>query len=186
MQSAMQKKTPCHHDALIENLEGRQLFAVAVALAAPDTLTFVGNNAADTVNIQDDGAGTIQGSATNGAGVVTPFGPFFGIRRVVVIGNGGDDHVLYQFTGDLLGGPFAKRQITVDLGQGEDVFRLDATADIDLGKQARLNVKVHGGVDDGRDDLAVNYRGEMDGRWRLTESGGDGNDHVRAETLFDA
>lgn len=185
MQHAVQDRIPRHHAPLVENLEGRRLFAVAIALAAPDMLTFVGNNAADTINIQDNGAGTIQGSATNGAGVVTPFGPFFNIRRVVVQSGGNDDNVSYQFTGDLLGGASAKRRISVDLGQGEDVFRLDASADVDLGKHARLDVNVHGGVDDGRDDLGVNYRGEMDGGWRLTMNGGDGNDRVRAETLFD-
>src|SRR3954464_7440551 len=93
---------------LLENLEGRQMFTVVVALTAADTLTFTGNNAADTISIQDNGAGVISGSATGPGGAAAPFGPFFNIRQVSVNSNGGDDAVTYQFTGDMLGGPFAK------------------------------------------------------------------------------
>jgi hypothetical protein len=148
-------------------------------------VTFTGNNAADTISIQDDGAGVISGTATGPGGGAAPFGPFFNIRQVNVNTNGGDDTVTYQFTGDMLGGPFAKRRITVNLGQGEDKFLLDASADIDLGKKARLNVQAFGGIDDGRDQLTARYEGEMDGRFLLTMHGGDGNDNVSADVLFD-
>src|SRR5688500_11328477 len=60
---------------LFENLEGRRLFSVAVAMAAAGTLTFTGNNAADTVNIEDNGSGVISGNVTNAAGGQTAFGP---------------------------------------------------------------------------------------------------------------
>src|SRR5688500_6614473 len=101
---------------LFENLEGRRLFSVAVAMAAAGTLTFTGNNAADTVNIEDSGSGVISGNVTNAAGAQTAFGPVGGVRTVVVRTGGGNDEVNYRFTGDLTNNPFGRRRINVNLG----------------------------------------------------------------------
>jgi hypothetical protein len=173
------------HVPLVENLEDRRLFAVAVALVAPDTLNFTGNAAADTLSIRDNGLGMIQGTITNAAGVPVAFGPFVNIRRVNIRMGGGDDVVTYEFTGDLVGGPLARRRVNVNLGGGDDTFKLNATTDIDLGPTARLEVNATGGPGLGRDDLGANYHGELDGGWKLNMNGGNADDHVLADVLFD-
>jgi hypothetical protein len=180
-QRKRQRQENVQRQPMLENLENRQMFAVIAVYTAPDMVQFTSNAAADTIDITDDGMGTITATATSPAGVVTTFGPYANIRNVIVDGGGGADTVNYEFTGDLLG----KRRITVDLGTGADTFNLDASADIDLPKKSRLDVSVRGGADNSPDDLSANYQGEMDGGWRLNMTGGGGNDTLLADVLFD-
>src|SRR5687768_18220084 len=79
--------------AAFEPLEGRRLFAVGIAFVAPDTLVFTGNHEADYVNLVDNGAGALSGSRSVGGGVIAPFGPVAGIRRIVVNTHGNSDAV---------------------------------------------------------------------------------------------
>ena len=163
-----------------ESLENRQLFAVAVAFIAPDTLTFTGNAANDAIYITDNGAGGISGSATNAAGVLAPFPAFAGIRKVFIQTNAGNDYVSYQITNDLAP---AGHQLTVDLGAGNDILKVSAGADIDISGQSYLQMKLTGNMGD--DIMKVFYRGEMDGRFDMTIDGNDGHDRLSTEANFD-
>ena len=167
--------------AAVEPLEGRQLFAVAIAFVAPDTLVFTGNGDADVVNINDNGAGVISGSRSVVGGVVAPFGPVGGIRRVIVNTHGNTDRVSYNVTGDTLAGGY--RSLSVSLGDGDDGFRFNATADIDLGPNAFVDVRASGG--NGKDYMGAFYRGELDGNLRVTMSGGAGDDRMVTDAKMD-
>lgn len=163
-----------------DTLEGRRLFAVAIGFVAPDKLTFTGDAADDTVIINDNGAGTVSGQVTNPAGVLVPFGPVFGIKQLDVKTLDGNDYVRYTLTGD----PTVVHNHRVDLGLGDDVFKMDATADIDFGPNIYLAMNAQGGL--GKDYMAAYYRGEMDGRMDLTLDGGWGDDRLITDARFDA
>src|SRR4051794_7459517 len=151
-------------------------------MPAPDTLVFTGDSADDTVAIYDNGTGTLHGAYTVGLGVTAPFGPVPGIRNVRIDTQKGNDHVLYTVFGDMLVG--GARNIAVSLGDGNDTLRFDATKDIDMGPNSYVTLRATGGA--GNDALSVLHRGELDGQFLVSLSGGAGKDHLVTDVKFDA
>jgi hypothetical protein len=156
------------------------MFAVAIAFVAPDQLVFTGNAANDAIIINDDGAGAITGSATNGGGVLAPFPAFAGIRRVIINTNAGNDRVAYNFTNDIGGFHY----ISASLGGGKDSFKMNATADIDQPANSNLYVFAYGNAGD--DTIALHQRGEVDGLEYLISDGGDGQDTLVTDVYLQA
>ena len=166
----------------IERLEGRRLFAVAIAMPAPDTLVFTGNFQNDAIYINDNGTGTLSGHVSNAAGALVPFGPVGGIRRVQINTGDGHDTVNYRMTGDMWAGWM--HELGVRMGSGNDAFRYDATADIDVGHNDTVAMRILG--DKGDDMLAYLHRGEVDGKVSATLDAAHGDDRLITDVKFDA
>jgi hypothetical protein len=142
-----------HFSGFIERLEGRCCPSCTI-IASGGTLLILGDDAPDTVEITDDGAG---GVSVECDGVVSPFE---GIQRLVVKTRGGDDSVTYQLTNDLT----TPRRIQMELGDGEDFADINFNASfqrpaptVTLTKP--LLVTLLGGADD---DAVVARFGNVD------------------------
>jgi hypothetical protein len=166
--------------SLFESLENRTMFAVGIVFTAPDMLTFTGNGANDTIIIDDNGAGVVSGQATNFFGVVTPFPAFAGIHRITINTNGGNDTVTYNLNGD----PSTFNIVNAHLGVGNDAFKMNALADIDVFGNRTLDVRTFGEAGD--DYIALYQRGEIDGYDYLVADGGDGQDILTHDIKVDA
>jgi hypothetical protein len=166
----------------IESLEGRQMFTVTPAFIAPNTLTFVGDAANDTVNLYDNGNGGISGSYTNAGGTLSSFGVIPGIQNIRVSLGAGNDAFNYKLYGDMLMG--GARYVNADLGKDNDVARFRADGDIDFGPNAYFDLGIQGSTGD--DYIDASYDGELDGQLRLNFYGWDGNDRIvtTAKTQF--
>ena len=164
-----------------EALEGRQMFTVTPSFPSPGVLMFTGDAANDQVNIYDNGAGLISGNYTNAGGTQTPFGWVGGFQTIYVMTGAGNDAFTYQIIADNLGG--GARYVRSDLGAGDDVSRIYAGNDIDLGPNAYYDFNVHGG--DGKDYLGAFYKGELDGQLRFLQFGGAGNDTLSIDARLD-
>src|SRR5262249_12401740 len=127
------------------------------------------------------------------------------IRNITVEARGGNDTVIYQTTGDLV----SRRNLTVDLGNGDDFFRANylgkitgadqnvivngglgnevirvvANADVDI-TCANGTFQLNGNI--GKDPLDVVYAGELHGRLTPLLDGGDGADIVRVNAHFES
>lgn len=197
----------------VQALEGREVPACIVALAGTETLNITGNNANDTIVVNDNGAGTIWGTATGVAGVFT----YTGIKNINISTNGGLDRVTYNLTRDLQ--PDQQRVIDVNLGRGDDTFTanlfnsvangvgsdllknsmlainvaagsgndrltLNAQHDVDIQSGASLKTSFDG--NEGADLILGYYRGENDGSVAFDFDGGIGSDTVRGNLREDA
>jgi hypothetical protein len=196
----------------IDPLEGREMPACIVTLVGTDTINITGNNASDVVVVNDNGAGTIWGTAT-GAGAFM----FTGIQNINISTNGGHDRVTYNLVRNLL--PEQQRVIDVDLSRGDDTFTanlfnparngvgsdllknsmlsinaaaghgndrmvVNAQRDVDIASGAGLRVNLDG--NEGGDLILGYYRGENDGRVSFDFDGGIGGDTVRGFVREDA
>ena len=165
----------------VENLESRQLFAVAIGMPAADTLTFTGNFQADTIQINDNGNGVVSGAVSNAVGAMVPFGPVAGIRRLIINTADGNDSVNVRITGDMwAGGP---HEVQCNLGNGADFYRYDAistpTGMVKVGFNDTPTQRVLGGK--GNDNLNYLHRGEIDGQVSATLDGGTEDDTLYTE-----
>lgn len=187
-------------------LEGREVPACVVALGGPDTLVVTGDGANDTVILNDNGAGTIYGSAT-GVGAFS----VSGIKTIQVNTEGGNDRVVYNLVRNML--PNQQRVLTVGLGNtGNDVFTANlfnprtgvgsdlmagsalimgvlggagddrltiyADHDVDVAAGAKLKMVLFG--QDGDDIIRGYYHGENDGAVSIRDfDGGAGDDIIR-------
>jgi hypothetical protein len=187
-------------------LEGREVPACLVALGGPDTLVVTGDGANDTVVLNDNGAGTIFGTAT-GVGAFS----FSGIKTIGVNTEGGNDRVVYNLIRNML--PNQQRILTVGLGNtgndlftanlfnprtgvgsdlmvgssliigvqagaGDDRLAINAQHDVDVAAGARLKMILMG--QDGNDIITGYYHGENDGAVSIRDfDGGAGDDIVR-------
>src|SRR5262249_47794792 len=99
----------------VEALEERSLMTCNVVLNPADTLTITCDGANDVVIINDDGAGTISGSATG-------FGAFVGtlVTNIIADTGAGDDNVRYSLVGNLQAN--TARHVDIALRAGRDVF----------------------------------------------------------------
>lgn len=176
-----QSQTTAAARTAFEALEGRRMCSVTPSMPAADTLVFTGDSADDTVVLYDNGMGAINGSYTVAPGVMASFGPIGGIRNVMIDTGKGNDQVYYKVFGDMLVG--GARTIGVTLGDGNDVLRFDAANDIDMGPNSYVNLRASGGA--GNDYLGVLHRGELDGQFITTLSGGAGKDQLYTDVKFD-
>ena len=165
----------------VETLESRQLFAVAIGMPAADTLTFTGNFQDDKVFINDNGNGVVSGQVSNAAGVMVPFGPVGGIRRLIINTGDGNDTVNVRMTGHMwAGGP---HEIQCRLGNGNDWYRYDAistaSGTVNVGFNDTPTQRVLG--EKGNDNLYYLHRGEIDGKVAVTLDGGTEHDVLYTE-----
>jgi hypothetical protein len=191
------------------SLESREVPACVVTKPTFDTLVVEGDAANDTVVLRDNGAGTINVSATG-----NPNLSFAGIKNIVVNTRGGDDRVTYNLVRNLQ--PGQTRNVDVRTEAGNDVFLANLyrppfltlpAVGSDLLANSRLVIAGMGGEgndqmridatrdvdvaagaalkmilfgDRGNDSLAAYYRGENDGAVSIRElDGGTGNDTIR-------
>jgi hypothetical protein len=172
-------------------LEDRSLLSVSASISA-GTLTVTGTSAAETVKLNDDGAGSVS---VKGTGLATQ--NFNGVDKIVIKMKGGNDKVTYNLNGDLS----TARTIEPDLGSGDDTFTanikgdlnakltIDATGDSgdDVMTINSDNVNVAQGVTfkadmdgkDGKDKITTNYSGDLDGTLDLSNTGGSGKDNLK-------
>ena len=163
-----------------EPLEARQLFAVSIGFVAPDTLNFTGDFQADTVVINDNGAGAISGSVNNPFGVMVPFGPIGGIRNINVATGLNNDRVYYNVMADM---PASVRNVAVSLGDGHDTLRVNLANGIDIGPFSTVNVRASGGT--GKDMLYGHYQGRLSGRLSVYFDGGAEDDRLFTDARLD-
>jgi len=172
----MLRQTKINACCVVENLESRRLFAVAIGMPAADTLIFTGNFQNDQIQINDNGNGVVSGAVSNAAGVMVPFGPVAGIRRLQINTGDGNDSVNVRITGHMWpGGP---HEIQCNLGNGDDWYRYDAmstpTGMVNVGFNDTPTQRVLGGK--GNDNLYYLHTGEIDGKVAVTLDGGTEND----------
>jgi hypothetical protein len=154
----------------LEGLETRWCPSVTIQSNGAE-LRIDGNDAADVVSITDDGQGRV--SVTAGGRTAT----FTGISQIRAQTGGGNDTVDYLLTGSTT----AESRVRIDLGEGADVARLQASG-VRLGADAE--VEVSGGR--GNDTITADYAVEADGRFRFRLDGGDGDDTVTANLALAA
>jgi hypothetical protein len=172
-------------------LEDRSLLSVSASISA-GTLTVTGTSAAETVKLNDDGAG---GVSVKGTGLGTQ--NFSGVDAIVINMKRGKDKVTYNLNDALS----TARTITPDLGNGDDTFTANIKADLN----ANLTIDATGGSGDdvmtinsdnvnvakgvtfeadmdgnsGKDTITTNYSGVLDGTLDLLHKGGDGKDKLK-------
>lgn len=124
----------------IEALEDRSLLTCDTFFSR-GVLTVVGTNDADLVSVLDYGDGDVDITCDDSDTV-----SFEGVSRIVLRLLGGDDHLEYEFDGDIT----AKRDIQIDMGTGDDTVTFDSLfADI----LQNLTIGLKAG--DGNDAIAV-------------------------------
>src|SRR5262245_19808275 len=124
----------------VEQLEDRCVPACTITQtgAAPNVvLTITGDDAANNVQISDDGAGNITLACD---GVISP--PITGVKDIVVTTKKGADVVFYTLAGDMTLNQ--TRNVAVDLGDGNDFFLAQATNEGDLPNPSSLSFDVRG------------------------------------------
>jgi hypothetical protein len=172
-------------------LEDRTLLSVTASISA-GTLTLKGTGKAETVTLNDDGAGNVS---VKGTGLGTQ--NFSRVDTIVIKMKGGNDKVTYNLNGALS----TARTITPDLGSDDDTF----TADINGDLNAKLTIDATGGGGDdvmtinsdnvnvakgvtfqadmdgngGKDTITTNYSGVLDGTLDLLNKGGDDKDKLK-------
>ena len=170
----------------VETLESRQLFAVTVAMPAPDTLSFTGNFEDDYIHIDDNGSGVVRAWVSSATTPAVLVGPIAGIRRLIINTGDGNDQVDIMIRGDVVAG--GTHEIQCDLGNGNDWYRwhdiTTATGFSKVGFNDRPVQRVLGGK--GNDSLNYIHRGEIDGKVAVTLDGGTENDVLYAEVLCTA
>jgi hypothetical protein len=172
-------------------LEDRSLLSVTASISA-GTLTVTGTSAAETVKLDDDGAGSVS---VKGTGLSTQ--NFNGVDTIDIKMKGGKDKVTYNLNGALS----TARTITPDLGNKADTFTANINADLN----AKLTIDATGGSGDdvmtinsdnvnvaqgvtfhadmdgngGNDTITTNYSGVLDGTLDLLNKGGDDKDKLK-------
>jgi Ca2+-binding RTX toxin-like protein len=190
----------------VQRLDDREVPACLISQPTPDTLVVTGDGASDAVVINDNGAGSVWGTAT-GAGQFS----FSGIKNIQVNTEGGNDRVVYNLIRNML--PNQQRVVTVGLGNtgndaftanlfnpatgvgsdlmagsslimgvfggaGDDRLAINADHDVDVAAGARLKMVLFG--QDGNDIITGYYHGENDGAVSIRDfDGGAGDDIVR-------
>jgi hypothetical protein len=157
----------------VEGFEDRRVPACTVTATA-GVLTIVGDAAADHIDIQDSGDGTVQGSAT-GWGDFS----FTGIESVVIDTGGGNDHLAYNFAGDLQ--PGIAHSLEVNLRDGNDQFAATFRGEngpSNMLPDSLLGMKVVG--EQGNDRISIDAAGvTMDhATMKIGFYGGEGNDQI--------
>jgi hypothetical protein len=151
-----------------ESLESRVCLSVSVssiAIQGGRELHIVGNSAADTINITDQGNGHID--VTDGGGAL--LGSADGVTLVKLDGKNGKDVVNYSLANTLTN----TEKVVLDLGGGADQATVDLTKGI---SGANLHLEVDGG--DGADTIAVNLGSLTAAKEYITLDGGDGADNL--------
>jgi hypothetical protein len=160
----------------VEQLEDRCVPACTITQTgvAPNVvLTITGDDAANNVQISDDGAGNITLACD---GVISPVVP--GVKDIVVTTKKGNDVVFYNLAGDLQAAQ--TRSVVVDLGDGNDFFLAQATNNADINGTASLSFDIRGklGNDNIRFKLNEDFDVNTDGTLNIFVAGNDGKDRI--------
>ena len=142
----------------VESLEGRGLLASnfggvhmrELPIGAGVELVIVGTPRADSIHVEDNGAGS-PGNITVRMGNGSTYTSKRAIATVVIQGRGNNDQVSYDLTGDLI----SARTVLVDLGAGGDQFNSNIRGSIDTPNT--LDLEVYG--ESGNDSMTVNQSG---------------------------
>jgi hypothetical protein len=193
----------------LEPLEGRCVPACTVTPSGT-SLTITGDNNANTLIIDDNGAGVITVTCDG-----TVSGPFAGIQFINVGTGAGNDAVFYNLNDNLLTGQARVLQVALGGGndffrarskeisaatdadlntnssltinafgqQGRDTFFFDFSKDFDIGAGAVLQVLVNG--NQGRDVVAVDLLGQLEGNLTLNANGNQDRDKLAATIGLD-
>jgi hypothetical protein len=175
---------------------------------AGGVLQIVGDAAADHIEIQDAGDGTVRGSATGRGDFAVA-----DITAVVIDTGAGNDHLAYNFAGDLQ--PGIDHSLEVNLRDGNDQFAATfrgETGPSNMLPGSLLGMKIVGEAGDdrlsvdatgvtmdhatmklgfygggGNDQIAMTYDGHLDHGGVTLEAFGDvGNDTIRLTMVADA
>jgi len=152
----------------LESLESRLCLSVSVSSLAVQggrELRIVGNAAADTINITDQGNGHID--VTNATGAL--LGSADNVKLIQVDGKGGKDVVNYTLANTLT----KTEKVILDLGDGADQANIDLTKGVN---GANLRLEVDGG--DGADTIAVSLGSLSAAKAHVTLVGGAGADNI--------
>jgi hypothetical protein len=152
----------------LENLEDRTVPTVTFA-SNGNVLTFTGTNDADTLNLDDDGAGNIT---FNGTGIKAPV-TVGGVAQIEINLKGGSDFVGYNLNGARTKG----LTINADLKGGRDrVLAQFKNNNFDLNGNFTLNVS--GGAD--ADSVDLKDIGAIRTSFRASFDAGADNDKMTA------
>jgi hypothetical protein len=155
----------------LEDLEAREVPATHASVVG-HTLLIIGDNKADTVQIKDNGQGTLTVDA--GTTHLTARA----IHHVAIFTGGGDDKVSYTLTGALK----EAEHIDVFLGPGADTGTFDFKAGVAAG--GHLDLNLHGGA--GADKLKVDVGNVAKGGSAAFDvHGGPGKDAVYFHAVGD-
>jgi hypothetical protein len=155
----------------LEDLEAREVPATHVSVVG-HTLLVTGDGKADTVQIKDNGQGTLTVDAGAKHLVAKD------IHHVLIATGGGDDKVTYTLTGALK----TAEHIDAFLGPGADAGTFDFKAGVAAGGHLGLNL--HGGA--GKDALKVDVGGvAKGGSAAFNVHGGEGKDGVYFHAVGD-
>lgn len=160
----------------VEQLEDRCVPACTITQAgvAPNiALTINGDDHVNNIQISDDGNGNITLACD---GVISP--AVAGVRDIVVNSKKGNDAVFYTLAADLLGAQ--TRNISVDLGDGNDRFLAQALNGADILTNASLSFNVKGklGNDNIRFLLTLDFDVSDGGALGIAVAGNEGNDRI--------
>ncbi|HMC66303.1 MAG TPA: hypothetical protein VKI65_15305, partial [Gemmataceae bacterium] len=183
----------------LEALEDRSCPSCTTNLVG-NTLTVLGDQAANTIQLTDDGTGTIKITCDGGAEE-----SFAGVTNIVLRSGASGDTVTYELTGDrsgelnldialqqgadqfnanlnasLLAG--AKLDITVNAGNGADTLNLTAT-NANVAAGAELGVTLNG--NNAKDQTTFDFQGNIDGQLELRAEAGNGVDSIAADVAGD-
>ena len=162
---------------VIEGLEERRLLSAVPSQARVSEinvnggieLRVTGTNRADVVTISDNGTGqpgNIQ-VTVNGQAYISRFAD----SSIYVMSNGGNDHVTYNLTGNLI----SARTVIAMLGTGNDQFTANLNYDLQTSKF--LDLEANGEA--GNDTLKVNQTGMVTaGSDFIYLNGGAGDDQI--------
>lgn len=180
----------------LESLEERLPLAVSIAVKG-DSMVILGDNAANMVDISDDGTGGISAKITGMRGSVTRNAT--GIKYITVNVYDGADIVNYKLTNTLT----TDRVLEFLLGRGDDRATLDASTGVD---EAALCIAIEGfdGVDNvgltlgtlddasvggafdlgrGNDTARIKFAGDLEGYSYacFNVDGADGNENISVD-----
>jgi hypothetical protein len=160
----------------VEQLEDRCVPACTVTptgVAPNVVLTILGDNANNSIQISDDGNGNITVTCDGVASL-----PVAGVRDIVVNGRKGRDSVFYTLTADLAAAQ--TRNVTVDLGEGNDLFLAQAINNADIMGTAALSFNIKGNL--GNDHIRFSFTDDFDvnaaGILGILVNGNEGNDRI--------
>ena len=143
----------------LEHLEVRKLMAAIptqvaikeVAISGYNDLKITGTNKADVIAINDNGSNA-AGNVTVTLGDGTTYTSQAAVSVIELMGNGGDDHVTFNLTGDVV----AAQTVLFDLGAGNDHFTANIAGNVNTANG--LDLEAYGR--DGNDSMTVNQTGQ--------------------------
>jgi hypothetical protein len=195
MASVPRRQSPPRFSPRLEILEDRLCLSCTTTLVG-STLTIQATQHGNTINMTDDGSGTITVTCDTGAPA-----SFGGVTNIVVSGGTGKDAVTYaltgtrssnlqldvtltggndQFNANLSGGGLSAGTLTFNVDGGGVANNLILNAqNVNIASGAALQVTFNGAK--GHDTIGANYSGVLNGSLAFKAIGGGGGDNLSAD-----